>query len=649
MKRLLRFCFTALLSVVILAGCEGGSGGGNNDNTSDTGTTQVTATITGPASSKAGRLSKAAAIPSQAASVTIEVKTPDCSGTSVYNTKMDTAGQTSVAFNFTLTAGSTACFTAGAYSGAGGTGTLLYQGSTSGINLVAGESVNVEVSLSEVGAVEPTATTGAATSIGATSATLNAAINPNGFETTAYFEWGLDTTYGNKTLIQTVGAGTANVSISQSITGLTAATTYHYRAVANNSGNTVYGSDQSFTNTTESGVTVTFPATSAPTATTNAATSVTGTGATLNATVNPQGSATTAYFEWGTTTSYGNTTPWQDAGNGTTDTTVSAALTGLTTGTTYHYRVVAYNAHGLTTGADGMVGAPTTANTWATKASMPLARGASVAGVIGNTLYVAGGFDGTDKADLQAYDASTNTWTALASMPQGRYQGSGGVINGILYVAGGWDNTYSWLPHNNLWAYNPATNTWDTLANMPTLSGCGTAGVINGKLYVTTPCDGYSGYKKLFHVYDPATNAWTALASSTNTHVEAASGVINGKFYVVGGYDEYFDARTNALDMYNPATDTWTTLAPAPTARQAASGVTLNGKLYVMGGFDGAGNVYNSVDVYDPATNTWSTETATMPTPRYSMAAVAVNGSIYAIGGNNSSGTILTTNEAYTP
>lgn len=362
-----RLAVFLLCGMLAMAGCGKGLEPGK-----DVGTTNVTATITGPASLKASLLSKAA-IPSQVASVVLEAKKPDCSGTAAYTTKMDTAGQTSVAFNFTLTAGSTACFTAGAYSGAGGAGTLLYQGSTSGINLVAGESVNVEVSLSEVGAAKPTVTTDAATSIGATATTLNATTNPNGFETTAYFEWGIDTTYGNITPIQSIGSGTANVAISQALTGLTAGTTYHYRAVANNSGNTVYGNDQSLTtiNTTESGVTVTFPSTSAPTATTNAATSVTGTGATLNATVNPQGSATTAYFEWGTITSYGNTTAWQEIGNGTTDVAVSAVLTGLTTGTTYHYRIVAYNAHGLTTGVDGTVTASDSPMTLATGLNIP--------------------------------------------------------------------------------------------------------------------------------------------------------------------------------------------------------------------------------------------------------------------------------------
>jgi hypothetical protein len=68
--------------------------------------------------------------------------------------------------------------------------------------------------------------------------------------------------------------------------------------------------------------------------TTEPATNVTATGATLNGTVDESASA---YFEYGTTTAYGLTTPPQNVNAGA----VSAPITGLTAQTTYHYRLVA--------------------------------------------------------------------------------------------------------------------------------------------------------------------------------------------------------------------------------------------------------------------------------------------------------------------
>lgn len=89
-----------------------------------------------------------------------------------------------------------------------------------------------------------------------------------------------------------------------------------------------------------------------PLVTTLAATNVNSSSATLNGKVNPNGMATTYYFQWGTSSAYGNVTPTASAGTFSVDQAVNAAITGLTQGTTYHYSIVATNADGTTTGSD---------------------------------------------------------------------------------------------------------------------------------------------------------------------------------------------------------------------------------------------------------------------------------------------------------
>ena len=74
--------------------------------------------------------------------------------------------------------------------------------------------------------------------------------------------------------------------------------------------------------------------------------------ATLNGSVNPNGQATDAWFEWGTTTSYGNSTFHQDMGTGTSTIAFSALVTGLDPDTTYHFRAVAHNSLGTSYGED---------------------------------------------------------------------------------------------------------------------------------------------------------------------------------------------------------------------------------------------------------------------------------------------------------
>jgi hypothetical protein len=89
-----------------------------------------------------------------------------------------------------------------------------------------------------------------------------------------------------------------------------------------------------------------------PSATTGTAKNVTQSAATVTGTVDPQGSATTYRFEYGTSTSYGLQTEEADAGSGTGAVDASANLSGLTTDTSYHYRLVATNAAGITRGSD---------------------------------------------------------------------------------------------------------------------------------------------------------------------------------------------------------------------------------------------------------------------------------------------------------
>ena len=117
---------------------------------------------------------------------------------------------------------------------------------------------------------------------------------------------------------------------------------YHFRIVATNGGGTTFGPDRTFT---------TLSATGPPVVTTNPVTNVTTSSARLKGSLDPHGLTTTVYFKWGTTTSYGHTTPTQTQ-TGNAYRNITANISGLTTHHTYHFRIVATNSAGTRMGSD---------------------------------------------------------------------------------------------------------------------------------------------------------------------------------------------------------------------------------------------------------------------------------------------------------
>ncbi|MBP9757660.1 MAG: hypothetical protein KBD06_03615 [Candidatus Pacebacteria bacterium] len=89
---------------------------------------------------------------------------------------------------------------------------------------------------------------------------------------------------------------------------------------------------------------------SAPDATTNAAYASTDTTSVVTGTVNPNGAATTYWYEYGVGTALGKQSPTQNVGSGRTATLAPGYITGLTKSTTYNYRLVAQNQYGKSTG-----------------------------------------------------------------------------------------------------------------------------------------------------------------------------------------------------------------------------------------------------------------------------------------------------------
>jgi hypothetical protein len=177
--------------------------------------------------------------------------------------------------------------------------------------------------------------TGMASNVTGQSATFNGVLSSLGSGSTAnvWFEYGTDTTFGSSTPQQIVGMPG---NFSQNVGRLQPGMTYYYRAAAFSNGYNTYGQYSTFQTTSASPVSIS----------TNPASNISTTAATLNAFVNSLGNSASVqvYFNYGKTAAYGyTTTPTRVTYPGT----VSFQVTGLSAGSDYYFQAVAQTPDNL--------------------------------------------------------------------------------------------------------------------------------------------------------------------------------------------------------------------------------------------------------------------------------------------------------------
>jgi WD40 repeat protein len=185
--------------------------------------------------------------------------------------------------------------------------------------------------------VIPDVTTGDASGIGVNSITLNGTVNPNeAGSVTCQFVWGVTSSFGQTVpCSEPVADGNSPVAVHAELTGLQPDTTYHYRLQASNAKGTNPGEAAQDHVVTTLGAGIHATSTS----------DVTSASVTFDATIDPNGSPTTFYVQFGTSTAYGQQAPrppGDTVGASKGDMEVSVHVQqGISPGTTYHYRVVA--------------------------------------------------------------------------------------------------------------------------------------------------------------------------------------------------------------------------------------------------------------------------------------------------------------------
>ncbi len=197
----------------------------------------------------------------------------------------------------------------------------------------------------------PTVITNPASSINLNSANLSASVDSNNSNTDYWFEYGATNSLGNTTEYRNIGSFDYQLNLNAYISGLLPNTTYYFRGVARNTYGITYGNVLLFT--TSQNTQINNSVINKPTAITATALFINQSSALLNGTIIANGALTTGWFEWSDKNDFSaniSRTVSQTMGQGLTETYYSYLLSGLVTGKTYYFRIVAQNSYGLSYG-----------------------------------------------------------------------------------------------------------------------------------------------------------------------------------------------------------------------------------------------------------------------------------------------------------
>jgi N-acetylneuraminic acid mutarotase len=230
---------------------------------------------------------------------------------------------------------------------------------------------------------------------------------------------------------------------------------------------------------------------------------------------------------------------------------------------------------------------------WTTGAPMPVSLNHTTAVTHDGKLYLVDGYmgdfatfmggDGLAVAILLEYDPATDKWRTLPSPPTKRGAVAAGVIGDELYVAGGWNTSSE--DQTRLEVYDFDTGKWRRGPDMRFARNHVVGAAASGKFYAV------GGHVHLFITdqvfsyverFDPKANRWERVADLNPPRSGAGVTTVDGRLVVFGG--EAKNGVVASAAVFDPLTGLWSPLPDMLTPRHALGSVTYGNRVYAIQG-----------------------------------------------------------------
>jgi DNA-binding CsgD family transcriptional regulator len=242
---------------------------------------------------------------------------------------------------------------------------------------------------------------------------------------------------------------------------------------------------------------------------------------------------------------------------------------------------------------------------WQSRAQMPTARARLAVVEYDGLIYAIGGetIQGISGA-VEVYDPEADSWSRRADKPHPVRNIGAAVIGDQIYVPGG----YSPLDRATsvVEVYDPRSDSWSETASLPEPVFAYAVAAVGDHLYVFGGSDGLRDLDTVY-ILDAVGERWTIGTPMPEARGFAAAAVLGGRIFVLGGYDGA--TESSLCTVYDPSQDgsqsgPWSSASPLLTPRGGLAAVVVDSHIYAIGG--GWTQFTTSNERYDAALDRWT-------------------------------------------
>jgi len=262
-------------------------------------------------------------------------------------------------------------------------------------------------------------------------------------------------------------------------------------------------------------------------------------------------------------------------------------------------------------------------------------------------IYIFGGYDGnTNQRNLLVYDLLSDTCMqgiARGTCPSARNGHTATLVGNELYLIGGWLGSTP-LAAQDIYVLNLDRMEWrEVRPEGDPVVPCNmhTADLLGETIYVFRGGDGKNYMNDLYR-FNTVAKVWEELrpdGAAPSPRANHSSCLFGSQLFIFGGWNGI--DRLNDMYVYDALTYSWTTICPLGEVPSLRAGMSLSlaqGLLYLFGGSGPTYHGFHDVHVFDPTALQWRSpdfdESSPIPPGRAGHSTCTVGTKIYVYGGS---------------